>query len=87
MEFTEFTAKTHAEISDILIKNLQFWREEARQNQESLSVDSRSVALRNRGKEISRALTAITNLLEDLGIDVDEIDESIWDIDNPGLKL
>ena len=73
MEFTGFNDKTHKEILDILIDHFNNLKEQARSNREQLEVDSRSMALRNRGKEINAALTATTDLLEELDIDVDEL--------------
>ena len=73
MEFTGFNDKTHKEILDILIDHFNNLKAQARSNREQLEVDSRSMALRNRGKEINAALTAITDLLEELDIDVDEL--------------
>lgn len=73
MEFIDFNDKTHKEILNILIEHLNNLKEQARSNREQLKVDSRSMALRNRGKEINAALTATTDLFENLGIDVDEL--------------
>lgn len=73
IDFEYFMEMEHSEILETLIDNLRYWEHEAEKNKRKLLTDSRSMALRNRGKEVNQALVAITNLLEDLGIDVDEL--------------
>lgn len=73
IEFEYFMEMEHSEILETLIDNLRYWEHEAEENKRNLLTDNRSVALRNKGREINQALVAITNVLEDLGIDVDEL--------------
>lgn len=73
IEFEVFKEMNHDEILEILIKHLDEWKYEAEKNRRKLSIDSRSMTLKNRGREIGAALTAIINLIEDLGIDVSEL--------------
>lgn len=74
-EFNEFTSKTYDEIATTLIDHYRKWQDKAEQNVLYLKSDSRSTHLRNRGKEIAVCLTAIEDLLSDLGIDVDELED------------
>ena len=73
MEFIEFNELTHSEILEVLIEHYKDWQHRAENNRHNLMVDSRSMALRNHGKEIKSALVAIADLLDDLNIDVDEL--------------
>ncbi len=73
MTFDAFTDLTHEEIQDILIKHLHDCRDRLNENKALLACDSRSVSLKNRGRELTAALTEIESLLDDLGIDPDEI--------------
>ena len=73
IEFEVFKEMNHDEILEILIEHLDEWKYKAEKNRRNLSIDSRSMTLKNRGREIGAALTAIINLIEDLGIDVSEL--------------
>ncbi|NLZ46486.1 MAG: hypothetical protein GX896_07325 [Clostridiales bacterium] len=73
IEFEVFKEMNHDEILEILIEHLDEWKYKAEKNRRKLSIDSRSMTLKNRGREIGAALTAIINLIEDLGIDVSEL--------------
>lgn len=72
--FTEFEEKTHNEIQNILISNYRKWQSKAEENAQQVAIDSRSTSLKNKSREITAGINAITELLEDLGIDVDELD-------------
>lgn len=73
MTFDSFNDLTHEEIQNILIEHLNNCRHNLADNKTLLSNDSRSMSLKNRGKELTAALTEIESLLYDLGIDPDEI--------------
>ncbi len=73
MTFDAFTDLTHEEIQDILIKHLRDCRDKLTENKTLLTCDTRSMSLKNRGKELTAALTEIESLLYDLGIDTEEI--------------
>lgn len=73
-DFEAFEELSKEEIFDILVRHYNNCREELRKIEEKLSVDTRSQSLKNRGKEHSQALTALTDLLDDLGIDTDELE-------------
>ena len=73
MEFVEFNEMTHSEILEVLLDHYNELIDRAEKNKCELMVDSRSMALKNRGREINSALVAITDLLDDLSIDVDEL--------------
>ena len=72
--FTDFEDKTHDEIQSILINNYRKWLDKADENAQKVATDSRSTSLKNKSREITAGINAITELLEDLGIDVDELD-------------
>lgn len=72
--FTEFEEKTNNEIQNILISNYRKWQSKAEENAQQVAIDSRSTSLKNKSREITAGINAITELLEDLGIDVDELD-------------
>lgn len=73
MEFVEFNEMTHSEILEVLLDHYNELIHSAEKNRQELMVDSRSMSLRNSGKAISAAIAAITDLLDDLSIDVDEL--------------
>ena len=71
--FEAFDNLSHEEILEILIRHYNNCKDRRESIEEQLRVDSHSRRLKNEAKEHSRALTAITDLLDDLGIDVDEL--------------
>lgn len=72
--FEKFESMTKEEIFEVLADNLQKCRSRLEANEQELLTDRRSTSLKNRGKELGAALNAIESLLEDLGIDADEIE-------------
>ena len=72
--FEKFESMTKEEIFEILTNHLHKCRDRLEANKQELLTDSRSMSLRNRGKELGAELNAIESLLEDLGIDADEIE-------------
>ena len=71
---TTLEEMTHEEIKNVLIEHLHLCRERCKNNQEALMCDSRSMALKNRGREYGAALREVEDILEDFNIDADEID-------------
>lgn len=72
--FEKFESMTKEEIFEVLTSHLQKCRDRLEANEQELLTDSRSTSLKNRGRELGAALNAIESLLEDLGIDADEIE-------------
>ena len=63
---------TYSEIEDIIKENYFDVKEELEQLAMAQKADTRSTYLRNRIKESQAALRTLDNLMEDLGVEVDD---------------
>ena len=63
---------TYSEIEDIIKKNYFDVKEELEQLAMAQKTDTRSTYLSNRIKESQAALRTLGNLMEDLGVEVDD---------------
>ena len=63
---------TYSEIEDIIKENYFDVKEELEQLAMAQEADTRSTYLSNRIKESQAALRALDNLMEDLGVEVDD---------------
>ncbi len=72
--FELFEEMSHEDIQSVLIEHLQDSYERQHQTVLAMQSDSRSRSLKNRVRERSEVIAEIRSIMEDLGIDPDEIE-------------